>query len=317
MSGGRGPPRRAARRPVAGDAARPGAGRARPHLRRAVRRDHEPELPRRRRPGRRTGTSSAWPATTPICWASAARSSTPRRSRRRVSASGRRSSAFIRPEGYLVTRFIEGVPVCDEAVHQPETHPAGRRLDPAHPRRPGHPRPVHAASGSSRPTGRWRWPAACRSPPSTSWRWPSRGGSSSPSSPRPLELRPCHNDLLNANFIDDGTRIRIVDWEYAGLGDPFFDLGNFCVNHDLTPDEDAVLLLGPTRARSAAPRGRAADPDARSSPTSARRCGASCSRASARSMSTSSRTPPSTSTGSWRTPPRRPSSAPCATRPSD
>jgi thiamine kinase-like enzyme len=58
----------------------------------------------------------------------------------------------------------------------------------------------------------------------------------------PVELRPCHNDLLNGNFIDDGERIRIVDWEYAGLGDPFFDLGNFSVNHDLTADEDAVLL---------------------------------------------------------------------------
>jgi len=58
----------------------------------------------------------------------------------------------------------------------------------------------------------------------------------------PVELRPCHNDLLNANFIDDGTRIRIVDWEYAGMGDPFFDLGNFSINHELTPDEDAILL---------------------------------------------------------------------------
>ena len=60
----------------------------------------------------------------------------------------------------------------------------------------------------------------------------------------PVELRPCHNDLLNANFIDDGERIRIVDWEYAGMGDPFFDLGNFSVNHGLSPDEDAVLLEG-------------------------------------------------------------------------
>ncbi|HXU85573.1 MAG TPA: phosphotransferase, partial [Verrucomicrobiae bacterium] len=58
----------------------------------------------------------------------------------------------------------------------------------------------------------------------------------------PVGMRPCHNDLLNANFIDDGTRIRIVDWEYAGMGDPFFDLGNFSVNHGLTPDEDAVVL---------------------------------------------------------------------------
>jgi thiamine kinase-like enzyme len=34
----------------------------------------------------------------------------------------------------------------------------------------------------------------------------------------PLNPQPCHNDLLNGNFIDDGTRIRILDWEYAGMG---------------------------------------------------------------------------------------------------
>ena len=77
----------------------------------------------------------------------------------------------------------------------------------------------------------------------------------------PIELRPCHNDLLNANFIDDGARIRIIDWEYAGMGDPFFDLGNFSINHELTPDEDEILLAaydGSVRRRSARP----ADPDA-------------------------------------------------------
>jgi thiamine kinase-like enzyme len=58
----------------------------------------------------------------------------------------------------------------------------------------------------------------------------------------PIELRPCHNDLLNANFIDDGARIRIIDWEYAGMGDPFFDLGNFSINHELTDAEDRILL---------------------------------------------------------------------------
>jgi thiamine kinase-like enzyme len=55
-------------------------------------------------------------------------------------------------------------------------------------------------------------------------------------------LRPCHNDLLNANFIDDGGRLRIVDWEYAGMGDPFFDLGNFAVNHELDPEGERALL---------------------------------------------------------------------------
>ena len=50
----------------------------------------------------------------------------------------------------------------------------------------------------------------------------------------PAAERPCHNDLLTANFIDDGTRIRIVDWEYAGMGDVFFDLANFSVNNGLS-----------------------------------------------------------------------------------
>jgi len=56
-----------------------------------------------------------------------------------------------------------------------------------------------------------------------------------------VEQVPCHNDLLNANLIDDGE-IRIVDWEYAGMGDRFFDLANFSVNHGLEDDHDRVLL---------------------------------------------------------------------------
>jgi thiamine kinase-like enzyme len=58
----------------------------------------------------------------------------------------------------------------------------------------------------------------------------------------PLQPRPCHNDLLNGNFIDDGTRIRILDWEYAGMGDLFFDLGNFAVQHDFNNAQDEMLL---------------------------------------------------------------------------
>ena len=58
----------------------------------------------------------------------------------------------------------------------------------------------------------------------------------------PLQPRPCHNDLLNGNFIDDGTRIRILDWEYAGMGDIFFDLGNFAVQHEFNDAQDEILL---------------------------------------------------------------------------
>jgi thiamine kinase-like enzyme len=53
---------------------------------------------------------------------------------------------------------------------------------------------------------------------------------------------PCHNDLLTGNFLHDGERIVIVDWEYAGMGDPFFDLGNFAVNNELGDEHEERLL---------------------------------------------------------------------------
>jgi thiamine kinase-like enzyme len=56
------------------------------------------------------------------------------------------------------------------------------------------------------------------------------------------QVKPCHNDLLASNFIDDGRSIWILDWEYAGMGDIFFDLGNFAVNQSLN-DEQCELLL--------------------------------------------------------------------------
>jgi thiamine kinase-like enzyme len=53
---------------------------------------------------------------------------------------------------------------------------------------------------------------------------------------------PCHNDLLAANFLNDGTRIHIVDWEYAGMGNRYFDLGNYAVNNELDEDAERGLL---------------------------------------------------------------------------
>jgi thiamine kinase-like enzyme len=52
----------------------------------------------------------------------------------------------------------------------------------------------------------------------------------------------CHNDLLNANLIRDGDHVWIVDYEYAGVGDPFFDLGNLSINNDLDDDAQEALL---------------------------------------------------------------------------
>ena len=55
------------------------------------------------------------------------------------------------------------------------------------------------------------------------------------------DLVPCHNDLLAGNFIR-GERLWIVDWEYAGMGDPAFDLANFAVSNGLDANGDRELL---------------------------------------------------------------------------
>jgi thiamine kinase-like enzyme len=44
----------------------------------------------------------------------------------------------------------------------------------------------------------------------------------------PLPGVPCHNDLLAENYLDDGSRLWIVDYEYSGNNDPTFELGNTC-----------------------------------------------------------------------------------------
>ena len=150
-------------------------------------------------------------------------------------------TAFIRPEGYLVTRFIEGSPVSDEAVHQPTTIDrvaASLRRIHEGPAIPGLFVPFRIVEA-------YRALALARGvaiPPEYDLAQAFARRIELALLSNPLELRPCHNDLLNANFIDDGERIRIVDWEYAGMGDPFFDLGNFSVNHGLSGDEDRRLL---------------------------------------------------------------------------
>jgi thiamine kinase-like enzyme len=53
---------------------------------------------------------------------------------------------------------------------------------------------------------------------------------------------PCHDDLLAANVLGDGRRLWLVDWEYAGMGDRYFDLGNLSINNDFTDADDRALL---------------------------------------------------------------------------
>jgi thiamine kinase-like enzyme len=145
---------------------------------------------------------------------------------------------FIEPEGWLVTRFIEGRSVPPEEIRLPD----GIRRVAAVLRK------IHGAAAipgrfdAHAVVDQYRLEALAHGvsvPPEfvaayeVSERIRHARG--------PQGLVPCHNDLLNANFLDDGE-IRIVDWEYAGMGDRFFDLANLSVNHEFGLDEDRMLV---------------------------------------------------------------------------
>jgi thiamine kinase-like enzyme len=144
---------------------------------------------------------------------------------------------FVEPEGYLVTRFVGGTPVGVEPLRHrlDEVAPLLRRFHdaPPIPSRFDSFRVVEAYASTAAAHGVTVPAAYVHAKQTANAIEAQRGGQ-----PR----KPCHNDLLNANFIDDGMRLWLVDWEYAGMGDVFFDLANFSVNHDLDDDANRELL---------------------------------------------------------------------------
>ncbi|HEX2526459.1 MAG TPA: phosphotransferase [Geminicoccus sp.] len=58
----------------------------------------------------------------------------------------------------------------------------------------------------------------------------------------PVEIVFGHNDLLPANILDDGQRLWLVDWEYAGFNSPLFDLGGLASNAGMPQPESEALL---------------------------------------------------------------------------
>jgi thiamine kinase-like enzyme len=74
---------------------------------------------------------------------------------------------------------------------------------------------------------------------------------------KPAPLAPCHCDPLCENFLDDGTRMWIVDWEYSGMNDPMWDLGDLSVEGQFNNAQDAEMLVSYFGgAPTAADRGR-------------------------------------------------------------
>jgi thiamine kinase-like enzyme len=146
---------------------------------------------------------------------------------------------FLEPEGYLVTRFVEGGPLPVEEVRRPDTlrlvAATLRRIHdgPAFPARFDAFRVVEAYLATA--AGRGVSPPAAYTRAKETADLIERARGRQPA-------HPCHNDLLNANFIAQDDGVRIVDWEYAGMGDRFFDLANFSINHELSEAENEELL---------------------------------------------------------------------------
>jgi len=162
--------------------------------------------------------------------------------------------AYLRPEKILITRFVEGHLVPPEQMRTTTMlgQVAGvlRRL---------HQGPPVQASFSAfdivetyRENARW---LGVDPPAAWDWSWERAQEMRAALAADPPPPCLCHNDLLNANFLLSGGQLLIVDWEYSGMGDPFFDLANFSSNHDLSEDDDRVLLrayLGRVRERDVA-----------------------------------------------------------------
>ncbi|MFJ6323913.1 MULTISPECIES: choline/ethanolamine kinase family protein [unclassified Rhizobium] len=58
----------------------------------------------------------------------------------------------------------------------------------------------------------------------------------------PYEIAFGHNDLLAANFLDDGKRLWLIDWDYAGFNTPLFDLGGLASNNEFSEAQEEAML---------------------------------------------------------------------------
>jgi thiamine kinase-like enzyme len=145
---------------------------------------------------------------------------------------------FVESEGWLVTRFIEGRPIALEEMRSasvlPRVAEALRRFHGA--------AAIPGRFDAYAVVDDYRGEAEANGASVPRDFFVAREVSERIRGARgPQPLVPCHNDLLNANFLDDGA-IRIVDWEYAGMGDRFFDLANLSVNHGFGVEDDRRLL---------------------------------------------------------------------------
>jgi thiamine kinase-like enzyme len=149
---------------------------------------------------------------------------------------------FLQPEGYLVTRYINGKNVTPEAMR--EIGNLRRFVDKVrrfHKEAPYLPvefnvfRRIERLADVAQSQG-------CRFPPDIRSLLGTVHDVEETMTRKPAVKAPCHNDLLNLNFLDEAGELRILDWEYAGMGDVYFDLANFSHHHALNDNQMSHLL---------------------------------------------------------------------------
>jgi thiamine kinase-like enzyme len=149
---------------------------------------------------------------------------------------------FIEPEGYLVTRFVEGEPIAVETMQMEDwlAQVAGA-LQQFHTRAPVLETSFDIFEVIAALTQVAR-ENHCVFPPNFA---ELMGKADVVRRALAYELytpRPCHNDLLNANFLNVNGKLIILDWEYAGMGDVYFDLANFSHHHALADTQIRFFL---------------------------------------------------------------------------
>ena len=149
---------------------------------------------------------------------------------------------FIEPENYIVTRFVTGKPIPPDVIKQPDyLARVAKKLRLFHMRGPKLKgefnvfRRVEMLTKVSKRNN-------AKFPHDWDWIMQKMKEVEKALAKDPYTPTPTHNDLLNLNWLEEEVagdigEIRLLDWEYAGMGDIFFDLGNFSHHHRLNEDQ--------------------------------------------------------------------------------
>jgi thiamine kinase-like enzyme len=155
---------------------------------------------------------------------------------------------FIEPEGYIVTRFVNGKHIPPTTIKQPDyLARVAKKIRLFHVRGPKLRgefnvfKRVEMLAKVSKDKG-------AKFPADWDFIMEKMDEVKTALAKDPYKPTPCHNDLLNLNWMDEEVpgemgEIRLLDWEYAGMGDIFFDLANFAHHHRLNEEEVKCFLF--------------------------------------------------------------------------